>query len=61
MTLEKWLKLVNMKPYHFAKSAKLGVATIHELLHGGTPSLPTIRKIEKATEGAVTANDWKLK
>jgi|GEM_PF-5740210 len=61
MNIKKWLELKAMRPSHLAKSAGISVGTMHKILNNGNPSLSTMRKIEVATDGAVTPNDWSKK
>lgn len=61
MTLEQYLSAPTPKISHAAFGERVGVtqATINRYVSGARfPAPDMIRKIEEATSGAVTVNDW---
>ena len=63
MKIEKWFAKSQLTQQQFADLADLSQATVSRLLDESRdksvlPSWETIRKVERATEGAVTARDF---
>lgn len=63
MKLEKWFARSDLTQAQFAELAGLSQPTVSRLLdedrdRSALPTWETIRKIERATEGAVTARDF---
>jgi predicted transcriptional regulator len=59
MTLEKYLSDAGMKPSSFAAELGVPASTITRLLKGErSPRLDLIGRIQTATAGKVTANDF---
>lgn len=59
MDLSSYLREADIKPTRFAEALGVPASTITRLLSGErSPRLDTIAKIERATGGKVTANDF---
>ena len=59
MQLKAYLAQENLRPTHFAKILGLRPSTVTRWLNvGRIPSLESMRLVEKATQGAVTADDF---
>lgn len=59
MKLSDYLEINGFRPSQFAKLAGVPPTTIIRLLNGQRePGLPLLTKIMKATNGAVTPNDF---
>lgn len=60
MRLDEWLKAKNISTTEFARLAGLGDrAIVHRYRYGRqVPRLKSMRKIQQATGGEVTANDF---
>ncbi len=59
MTLADYLTREKTSPAAFAEKVGVPASTISRILKGDrSPRLETIAKIEEATDGAVTANDF---
>lgn len=59
MTLDQYLASIGEKPSAFAKRTGLAKSTVSRLVRGQLrPSWDMVAKVERATEGAVQANDW---
>jgi len=57
--LIKWLNTNKVRPSTLARNAGVAPSTITRILSGEhSPSLAIMRKIEKATFGAVKMEDW---
>lgn len=61
MTLDRFLSLSNTLPSQFAARIGVSASTITRIVRGERrPNLETLQKIVRATEGAVTADDFML-
>lgn len=60
MTLDEYLNKHSIKPLQFAKTAGLrGKATVYRYISGEiTPRKENMKRIQLATNGEVTANDF---
>jgi len=59
MRLKEYLSRNNLTQLKFSASAGLSNVHLGRLIKGRhLPSIPTIKKIEKATNGEVTINDF---
>ena len=58
MTLQEYLAANNLSGNQFARRSGVDVSTINRLLAGQVPRVDTIHRIEGATGGQVSFQDW---
>ena len=58
MKLKVYLDLKDVKANVWAKDVGLPVSDVYAWLAGTIPNIHNIRKIQKATDGAVGPDDW---
>jgi transcriptional regulator with XRE-family HTH domain len=56
--LRQYIEAERISARAFARIIKATQPTVHRYLHGRVPSVEIMARITKATEGAVTPNDW---